>query len=482
MSTGSKSIICLLLILCLPAIVLSADGYWFDRADLPTARQEILPAALDGKIYVIGGWLNGYSITDLVEVFDPATNSWSTAPPLPRDRHHCALAAVDGILYVIGGYINTTWPSWYSIDTMLAYDPVANEWTPRAPMIVGRGEHCAVTYQGKIYVTGGNDIYGDVTSVVEVYDPATDSWSQLSSMPIPRHHHASAVVDSLIYVVGGRQGFWGQPYTMISMMEAYSPASDTWYSLSDIPNPRGGLSAAGIDDKLYVFGGEIPGIFEHVEEYDPAHDSWRQLTPMLTPRHGTAAVVIEDTVFIIGGSRTEMMGTDDSNQGFVLGTCADSDHDGYGDSDDPSNTCPPDNCPEVFNPEQSDSDGDLIGDACDACPIDPDNDADEDAWCANVDNCPEVFNPDQADSDGDGVGNACCCIDLTGNVDNDPEELVDLGDLTKLIDYLFISFGEPDCILEANTDGDPDGLVDLGDLTKLIDYLFISFKLPAVCL
>jgi len=75
-----------------------------------------------------------------------------------------------------------------------------------------------------------------------------------------------------------------------------------------------------------------------------------------------------------------------------------------------------------------------------------------------------------------------CCKDMTGNVDGDPEDMVDLGDLTKLIDYLFISFTEPTCLEEANADGDPEGLVDLGDLTKLIDYLFISFTPPTECL
>ena len=59
---------------------------------------------------------------------------------------------------------------------------------------------------------------------------------------------------------------------------------------------------------------------------------------------------------------------------------------------------------------------------------------------------------------------------------------VDLGDLTKLIDYLFISFTPPDCLEEANIDGDLGGLVDIDDLTKLIDYLFISFTPPAECL
>jgi len=123
-----------------------------------------------------------------------------------------------------------------------------------------------------------------------------------------------------------------------------------------------------------------------------------------------------------------------------------------------------DNCPLDWNPDQGDTDGDDIGDACD--------------------NCVNTPNSDQLDSDEDGLGDACdgCCVGLTGNVDNDPTDGVDLGDLTKLIDYLFISFTEPDCIEEANIDGDPSGTVDLGDLTALIDYLFISFTSPAECL
>ncbi len=74
-----------------------------------------------------------------------------------------------------------------------------------------------------------------------------------------------------------------------------------------------------------------------------------------------------------------------------------------------------------------------------------------------------------------------CCIGITGNVDGDPEELIDIEDLTKLIDYLFISFTEPECMAEANCDGSPDGIVDIEDLTRMIDYLFITFTPLADC-
>ncbi len=133
-----------------------------------------------------------------------------------------------------------------------------------------------------------------------------------------------------------------------------------------------------------------------------------------------------------------------------------------------------DNCPFVYNPLQEDADSDEVGDSCDVCPLDPENDVDNDGFCGGVDNCPDVANPGQEDSDGDGIGDACCCVGSTGNVDDDPQQTVDMGDLTVLIDHLFISLEPVDCPAEANVDA--TGGVDMGDLTRLIDHLFIDLS------
>ncbi len=74
---------------------------------------------------------------------------------------------------------------------------------------------------------------------------------------------------------------------------------------------------------------------------------------------------------------------------------------------------------------------------------------------------------------------AGCCVAQTGNIDCDPTNGVDIGDLTTLIDNLFISFTPLCCDAEANCDG--LGGIDIGDLTALIDNLFITFTPLAGC-
>ena len=76
---------------------------------------------------------------------------------------------------------------------------------------------------------------------------------------------------------------------------------------------------------------------------------------------------------------------------------------------------------------------------------------------------------------------AGCCVGLTGNVDCNGGDGVDIADLSALIDFLYISFTPLCCPGEANIDGDPAAGIDIADLSALIDYLYISFTPPASC-
>lgn len=67
-----------------------------------------------------------------------------------------------------------------------------------------------------------------------------------------------------------------------------------------------------------------------------------------------------------------------------------------------------------------------------------------------------------------------CCRGMRGNLDNDPEDLVDIGDLTYLVGCLFdLMFDcQMFCFEEWDTNG--DGGIDISDMQSVIEYLFFG--------
>jgi len=273
---------------------------------------------------------------------------------------------------------------------------------------------------------------------------------------------------------------------------------------------------------------------------------------------------------------------------YQTATCIDSDADGYGDAGHPENDCPTDNCPDVYNIDQTDSDADGFGDVCDICQgyddnvdtdtdgvpngcdacegfddafdtdtdgvpdgcdicaghddnadadtdgvpdgcdlcpghddlIDTDEDGvpdgcdicpgfddngpdadgdtvpddcdvcegfddlvdpDEDGVPSGCDNCPEDANPDQADHNNDEIGDACCCEDRVGDANGVGGDEPTIGDISTMIDALFID-SDPvviACLAEADVNqsggADPQPKdITISDISTLIDYLFIT--------
>jgi N-acetylneuraminic acid mutarotase len=286
-------------------------GPWARRAELLQPNSEIAVAELDSKIYVIGGYPSDRVVTNAVQVYDSALDTWQEGPALPMPLHHTVAAAVNGVLYVIGGEFEPSGVARQGVyqNTVWAYDPRREvtegegAWLPRAPMPTARSAMATGAIDGKIYVAGGRPPRGHDFAV---YDTAADEWTVLPDLPTQRNHLAATAIGGKIYVAGGRFGA-GVGSEMTAALEIFDPASGTWTAGAPLPAPRAGVNGIAAHGCFYVFGGEgndahPMGIFAENEAYDPATDTWQPLTPLPVPVHGvTGAAFLGGWIHLPGG-------------------------------------------------------------------------------------------------------------------------------------------------------------------------------------
>lgn len=277
-----------------------------ERAELPTVRQEHGAAALDGEVYVLGGFTPQASSS--VQAYDPEADTWRDVADFPAAFHHPNVAVVGGMIYVTGFHLGSSLRD--ADGRVFAYDPATDEWLPRAPMPVGtdRGASCVATLGDDIYVFGGAS---DVTMPdASVYDTVADEWTPLPPMPALREHCVAAGVDGKLYIVSGRansiQGIEVESWV-------YDPETQTYAERSPLPTPRAGGAGALLGGRIFVFGGEgnpndPDGVFHDIEAYDPSTDTWEELPDMTIPRHGYAAAVVGDRIYLPGGATAQGFG------------------------------------------------------------------------------------------------------------------------------------------------------------------------------
>src|SRR4029453_15844950 len=299
---------------------------WKKGAPFPEPDEELYGVAVNGKLYVIGGWGEGKARGVNYE-YDPAPARGTQKSPMPRPAHHAAVAAVNGKIYAFGGFVapaNTAIPlgaAWEPIADAYEFNPATDAWKPLAPLPGKRGSAIAAEVGGKIYVIGGattaagsKDSFftafgpASVLATKHVYDPATNKWESRNPMSVPRNHAFSGVVNGKIYVIGGRTG---QAFilsaTNTDVVEEYNPASNMWSIPKErMPTARSG-GASGTDGRrIYVAGGEVTttelvGAFRAVEAYEPATNSWMTLPSMPMPRHGLPGAVIGNRFHLVSG-------------------------------------------------------------------------------------------------------------------------------------------------------------------------------------
>lgn len=297
------------------ASVQSQDGSWITLAPMNEARQEVAVAALEGKVYVIGGIRSQGSTAETVEVYDPVTNAWQFVAPLPMALHHTTAAVVDGKVYVIGGLSGL---QFRPTNAVFEYSPEENVWRSRRPLPASRGALAVAVIDGKIYAAGGSPAARERDFAV--YDPVANRWEALPAMPTPRNHLAAGAIGKKFYAVGGRTS--GGGFTL-NVVEIFDTETNAWTTGPSLPTGRSGIAAVVVNERLYVFGGEgngehPNGVFEENEAFFPDEGIWRSQTPMPTPRHGIGAAAIGHIIYIPGGAPRQGFGVSNVNEAFVV--------------------------------------------------------------------------------------------------------------------------------------------------------------------
>ncbi|MFC1719006.1 kelch repeat-containing protein, partial [Candidatus Poribacteria bacterium] len=118
---------------CVPTVEVydPATDTWIQASDMPWPRMGHSASLVDGKMYIIGGedsavsrlfvegkmdWDEIEELFSIVDVYDPATDTWTTAVPCPFPVKNPTAAVVDGKIYTIGGAGDIKFSTVYEYD------------------------------------------------------------------------------------------------------------------------------------------------------------------------------------------------------------------------------------------------------------------------------------------------------------------------------------------------------------------------------
>ena len=249
-----------------------AKDSWSTGVPLPVEIRNVSAQAVDGRIFILGGltWAQPSSVLNTVWAFDTNSGTWAARNPMPTARQSATSAVLHGRIYMIGGnkedYIHSP--------AVEEYDPTSDNWVekqglPTTGNSADFGYGSAVALNGVIYTLGWDQ--GKFSSdLVMAYDPVADNWTKKASLRAPRSRLAACAVAVAVSAAGGYLSGLRK-----TDLEVYDPALDAWRGRADLRSIRMNPACAEYEGTLYLFRGEEleSGFSDLVERYVPNLDN-----------------------------------------------------------------------------------------------------------------------------------------------------------------------------------------------------------------
>ena len=171
-------------------------------------------------------------------------------------------------------------------------------WTAGTPLADPRTEVAAAPLHGEVVVVGGFRADGSNSGRVDAYSPVSDSWRRLPDLPVTVDHAAAASYRGRLYVVGG-YGVNRRP-----LRAAFVFDGTRWRRLPAPPEARAAAAAATTAaGRLYVVGGRSEaGLAVTTLVLDLRTERWSRLAGT-TPREHLAAAALGGLVYAVAGRK-----------------------------------------------------------------------------------------------------------------------------------------------------------------------------------
>jgi N-acetylneuraminic acid mutarotase len=244
----------------------------------------------NGKVLLIGGL--GTAGVD-AELYDPATDVWTTSPTGASRSAHTATLLQSGNVLVVGGQNASLTP----VATVQTYNPSTGAWTSVNPLGSARMEHTATLLpNGKVLVVGGRGAASELATA-ELFDPATGNWTSAGTTSVARKRHSATLLpDGRVLVAGG----YNSTPSYSQSAEIYNPALNSWTSTGSLPFGRAYHTASLLPNgKVLVAGGG--GSIETGALYDTLAGTWTVSNLGSQRREHTATLLPTGEVLIVGG-------------------------------------------------------------------------------------------------------------------------------------------------------------------------------------
>ncbi|ATP94821.1 hypothetical protein CSE15_13000 [Bacillus altitudinis] len=313
----------------------AAKDEWNQLADLPTARIGAVANAVDGKIYVIGGF---NALNETLE-YNPSTNQWTKMKDIPSGRGGAASVVVGSKIYVLAGNHQN------SFNKFEVYDTKKDEWEVLTDIPFESPSKGAYNVQAgvmgdKIYVLGGNEFFS--------YDLTENKWKKEASPSFKTQKAIGLVLKGKFYIIGENNN---------SEIFEFDASNDSWSA------KKGGFKKAYLSGVTYKDNMILPGISPNrLYVYNAEKEEMvKVVVPNNDIRVGASSVIIGDMLYVIGGRQynINLNYTDiaDRNYKSVISIS-------LKDLEFPNNTeTPGDKDPEPTTPPKDDNATDEDGDA-----------------------------------------------------------------------------------------------------------------------